>query len=122
MKIRKQSAMATLEGIEGEIQKLNDEIGKLETERQSAMTERLQISLGDQITAKTGLLAIEKQRLLHMEQQGKSSRVPILPNLLDVILCPISFDVSSSPIQVRRLLKVRSDGYYCNVDVQCSNK
>ena len=29
------------------------------------------------------------------------------PNLLDVILCPFSFDISSSPMQVRRLLKVR---------------
>ena len=55
--------MATLEGIEGEIQ----------TERLSEMTDEMKISLDAKITAKTGLLTTkENQRLLFLEQQGKS--------------------------------------------------
>ena len=99
--------MSTRVEIEGEIRKLIDAIEGLETERRSATIDKDErISIDGKITAKTGLLAIEKQRLLHMEQQGKSSRVPILPNLLDVILCPFSFDISFSPIQVRQSRKV----------------
>ena len=73
--------MPTLEEIEGEIRKLNDEIGKLETERQSAMTDReLKISLDAKITAKQNTLNIKEQRLLALEQQGKSSRISIVPS------------------------------------------
>ena len=67
------------EVIEEDIRKLNDTIGELQTERRSAMTEELKISLGAQITAmqnsitaKTELLTIiEKQRLFFLEQQSK---------------------------------------------------
>jgi hypothetical protein len=73
--------MSTLERIEGEIQKLNDEIGRLETERLSEMTDEMKISIDAKITAKTGLLTTkENQRLLFLEQQGKSSRVSIIPS------------------------------------------
>ena len=112
--------MATREDIEGEIRKLNDKIGKLETERLSAKTDEMKISLGAEITAMTGLLNTKEQRLLQLEQQGKVLQVfplMLLPNLLDVILCPISFDIFSSLIQVRRLLKVRSDGDSLDVDI-----
>ena len=72
--------MPTREEIEGEIRKLNDEIGKLKTEQQSAMTDEMKISLGAEITATRNTLNIEKQRLLHLEQQGKSSRISIVPS------------------------------------------
>ena len=58
--------------IEEDIRKLNDTIGELQTERQSAKTDERKISLGAQITAKTELLTIiEKQRLFFLEQQSK---------------------------------------------------
>ena len=101
----------------GEIRKLNVAIEELETERRLATTEGLKISLGAQISAKTGLLTIEKQRLLHLEQQGEIHHIfPLsFPNILDLILCPFSFDISSSPIQVRQRRKVRGYGYYWNI-------
>ena len=116
--------MTTREEIEGEIRKLNDEIGKLESERQSAKTEGLRISLGDQITATRNTLNIKEQRLLVLEQQGKFHHIfPLLfPNPLDVTHCPITLEISSSPILVMQIRKVRVDGYYCSVVVQCSRK
>jgi hypothetical protein len=74
--------MSTLERIEGEIRKLTDEIRELKTDRQSAMNDKqLKISLGAEITAMIGLLTTkENQRLLFLEQQGKSSRVSIIPS------------------------------------------
>ena len=116
--------MTTREEIEGEIRKLNDEIGKLESERQSAKTEGLRISLGDQITATRNTLNIEKQRLFALEPQGKFHHIFPLshPNLLDITHCPITLDISSSPILVMQIRKVRVDGYYCSVVVQCSRK
>ena len=58
--------------LKGEIRKLNDTIGEIETERQSAMTDReLKISHGAKITAMSGLLTVLKQRLLFLEQQSK---------------------------------------------------
>ena len=72
--------MATREEIEGEIRKLNDEIGKLETERRLATTDEKEISLDAKITATRNTLNIEKQRLFHLEQQGKSSRISIVPS------------------------------------------
>ena len=92
--------MATREEILEDIRKLNDAIGGLETDQRSAKSEALKISLGAQITAKQETLTVEKQRLLHLEQQGQSRhRFPLpFPNLLDVILCPNLFDISSFTI------------------------
>ena len=101
--------MATRKDIEGEIRKLNDKIGKLETERQSATNDReLKISLGAEITAMQNTLNIEKQRLFALEQQGKFHHIfPLLfPNPLDVTHCPITLDISSSPILVMQIRKV----------------
>ena len=90
--------MATQEEIE-EIRKLNIAIEGLETERRSAKTERLQISLGDQITAKQNSLTAKENRLtaLITSQQGtiashisivlsQSSRCNPLPNLFRHLL------------------------------------
>ena len=66
-------AMATREEILEEIRKLNDAIVGLETDHRSANSEALKISIDGKITAKTGLLTIEKQRLHSLEQQGKNS-------------------------------------------------
>ena len=86
-----------IEKIEGEIRKLNDEIGKLETERQSAMADRdTKISLGDQITATRNTLNIKEQRLFNLEQQGKSSRISIVPSQSS--RCnPLPKPISTSP-------------------------
>ena len=47
--------------------------------------------------------------------------VPLsFPNLLDVIFCPISRDISSSPIQVQQVLKVRHGGSCRDVDSRCA--
>jgi hypothetical protein len=121
--------MATPEELKGEIKeeirKLNGEIETLESERKQAVNDRdFKISIGAQITAKTALLTVEKQRLLVLEQQGKFHHIfPLsFPNLLDVTHCPITLDISSSPILVMQIRKVRVDGYYCSVVVQCSRK
>ena len=109
--------MAMQEEIEREIRELKEAILEIETERRSAKTEGLQISLDAKITAKQNSLNIEKQRLLQLEQQGKFHHIfPLLfPNPLDVTLCPITLDISSSPILVMQIRKVRVDGYYCSV-------
>ena len=89
--------MATREEILEDIRKLNDAIGGLETDQRSAKSEALKISLGAQITAKQETLTVEKQRLLHLEQQGEihlifplrfsqSSRYNPLPNLFRHLL------------------------------------
>ena len=111
--------MATREEILEEIRESKGEILGLETEQRLAKSEALKIAIGAQITAKQETLTVEKQRLLHLEQQSKfHCTFPLsFPNLLDVILCPISFDISSSPIQVRQLRKVRGDGYSWNVNI-----
>ena len=116
--------MTTREEIEGEIRKLNGEIETLESERRTAKTEGLRISLDARITAKTALLTAKENRLLFLEQQGKFHHIfPLsFPNLLDVTHCPITLDISSSPILVMQIRKVRVDGYYCSVVVQCSRK
>ena len=108
--------MTTREEIEGDIRELKGEIRQLNTEigvlvdHRSTANEELKVSLGAAIsdktalmTAKTGLLAIKEQRLLFLDQQGEIHHIfPFpFPDRLDVILCPFSFDISSSPIQVR---------------------
>ena len=110
--------------VEGAIKILNDEIKILESDQRTAKTDEMKISLGGQITAKIGLLTVEKQRLLQLEQQGKFHHIfPLLfPHPLDVTHCPITLDISSSPILVMQIRKVRVDGYYCSVVVQCSRK
>ena len=88
--------MATPEEIKelkGEIRKLNGEIDDLESERRSAKTDELKISLGAHITAIRNQITAKEQRLLFLEQQGKFHHIFLLflPNLLDVILCPNLF-------------------------------
>ena len=106
--------MSTREEIEGDIRELKGEILGLETEQRLAKSEALKIAFGAQITAKQETLTVEKQRLLFFDQQGNFLFTYFhcpFPNPLDVIHCPISFDISSSPIQVRQRRKVRCDGY-----------
>ena len=108
--------MTTREEFEREIRKLNGEIETLESERRSAKTDEMKISLDARITAKTALLTAKENRLLFLEQQGKFHHIfPLsFPNLLDVTHCPITLDISSSPILVMQIRKVRVDGYYCS--------
>ena len=109
--------MATPEEIlelKGEIRKLSVAIEGLETLSKDTTDKNEKKDLRDEISLKTKLL-ITKQETLNLylrNQQGKFLHIfPLpFPNLLDVILCPLSFDISSSSIQVWRLLKVRSDG------------
>ena len=111
--------------LEEEIRKLNVFIEELERDLLSPTIEATEknntINL---ITAKTALLTAKENRLLFLEQQGKFHHIfPLLfPNLLDVTNCPITLDISSSPILVIQIRKVRVDGYYCSVVVQCSRK
>ncbi len=103
--------MTTREEILEEIRKLNGVIEGLESDLLSPTIDANErTAMRNQITAIRNEIAIEKQRLHSLEQQGKFLHVfPLpVPNLLDVILCPISFDISSSLIQFRR--KVRGDG------------
>ena len=72
--------MATREEILEEIRESKGEILGLETEQRLAKSEALKIAIGAQITAKQETLTVEKQRLLHLEQQGKSSRISIVPS------------------------------------------
>ena len=60
------------EVIEEDIRKLNDTIGELQTERRSAMTEGLKISLGDQITAMQNSITAKTELLTALinSQQG----------------------------------------------------
>ena len=124
--------MATPEGLKGEIteeiRKLSVAIDGYETELRSAVSEVTKNILMELITATRNTLNIEKQRLFALEQQGKFHHIfPLsFPNLLDVTHCPITLDISSSPILVMQIRKVRvdgyCDGYYCGVVVQCSRK
>ena len=106
--------------LKGEIKRLDTAVGRLETEigelenkQQLTPTDS---SLAVKISEKTALLTAKqnsltaKQETLNMylkSQQSKSHHIfPLcFSNLLDVILCPISFDISSSPIQVWRLVR-----------------
>ena len=116
--------MTTREEILEEIRKLNDAIVGLETERRSATSEAMKISLGTEITAIRNQITSENNKLtaLITSQQGKfHHRFPLyFPDLLDVIICPNLFDISSNPIQVRRILKVRGDVPGWNVDFYAS--
>ena len=60
------------EVIEEDIRKLNDTIGELQTERRSAMTEELKISLGAQITAMQNSITAKTELLTALinSQQG----------------------------------------------------
>ena len=89
--------MATREEILEEIRESKGEILGLETEQRLAKSEALKIAFGAQITAKQETLTVEKQRLLHLEQQGnfsshisivlsQSSRCNPLPNLFRHLL------------------------------------
>ena len=111
--------------VEEEIRILNASIARLESDLSSPTIDATEKNnTMNLITAKTGLLTVEKQRLYLLEQQGKFHHIfPLLfPNLLDVTNCPITLDISSSPILVIQIRKVRVDGYYCSVVVQCSRK
>ena len=93
--------MATREEILEEIRKLDVAIAGLQSDLRSptidATTRNTTMNL---IASTIGLLTVEKQRLLFFDQQGEIHLTfPLfVPNLLDVILCPISFDVSSFTI------------------------
>ena len=66
--------MTTLEEIlHGDIRKLNLAIEGLETQLKETSDKDVKLSIDAKITAKTGLLTIEKQRLLFLEQQGNFS-------------------------------------------------
>ena len=60
------------EVIEEDIRKLNDTIGELQTERRSAMTEGLKISLGAQIIAMQNSITAKQETLTALinSQQG----------------------------------------------------
>ena len=116
--------MATQEEIQelkGEIRTKGVYIEELKTQWKETKDKDEKKYFGDQIFAETGLLTAKQNTLtaLITSQQGKFHHIfPLpFPNLLDVILCPISFDISSNPIQVLRLLKVRGDGLCRDEDV-----
>ena len=77
------------------------------------------VAIRNQITSENNKLTA-----LIKSQQGKFHHIfPLLfPHPLDVTHCPITLDISSSPILVMQIRKVRVDGYYCSVVVQCSRK
>jgi hypothetical protein len=107
--------MATREEILEKIGRLEGEIREIETERRLATTDKDErISLDAKITAIRNEITAKENRLtaLITSQQGNfSSHISIvLSQSSRCNLCPISFDISSSSIQVRRLLKVRCDG------------
>ena len=64
--------MTTREEIIEDIRKLNDTIGELQTERRSAMTEELKVSLGAQITAMQNSITAKQGTLTALinSQQG----------------------------------------------------
>ena len=64
--------MTTQKEVIEDIRKLNDTIGELQTERRSAMTEGLKISLGAQITAMQNSITAKTELLTALinSQQG----------------------------------------------------
>ena len=64
--------MTTQKEVIEDIRKLNDTIGELQTERRSAMTEELKISLGAQITAMQNSITAKQETLTALinSQQG----------------------------------------------------
>ena len=70
------------------------------------------VAIRNQITSENNKLTA-----LIKSQQGKFHHIfPLLfPHPLDVTHCPITLDISSSPILVMQIRKVRVDGYYCSV-------
>ena len=97
---------------------MNDQIEGLETSNEENRND-------SKIEVKSKLLTAKQEtlNLFLKSQQGDPHIFPLsLLNLFDVTLCPITLDISSSPILVMQIRKVRVDGYYCSVVVQCSRK
>ena len=96
-----------MESVADKIVRLDTEIQALGVLQLSAVTEALKISYGAQITAKTELLTT-----LIKAQQGKFASpisVVLSYSYRSHIFCPLSFDISSLPIQCRHRRKVRGD-------------
>ena len=98
----------------GEIRELKGEIRELETQSKETTDEELKKRNDTKISDKTKLLIAKQETLtaLITSQQGNFLFTYFhcpFPNPLDVIHCPIFFDISSSPIQVRQSRKVRGD-------------
>jgi hypothetical protein len=98
--------------LEEEIRKLNVFIEELERDlRSPGIDATTRNTIMNLITAKQETLTAKENRLLFLEQQGKFHHIfPLLfPNPLDVTHCPITLDISSSPILVMQIRKVRVD-------------
>ena len=72
--------MAMREAIEREIQELKGEISELKTQSMETTDREEKLLLLGLLTSKQNALNIEKQTLLQFEQQGKSSRISIIPS------------------------------------------
>ena len=116
-----------------EIRKLSVVIKELETQlNETADNEEkrylraLLIAKQDEKLSLHALLTAKQETLTALinSQQGKFHHIFPLSflNPLDVTHCPVTLDISSSPILVMQIRKVRVDGYYCSVVVQCSRK
>jgi hypothetical protein len=97
------------------INKLQAQIEVLGEKQNSAASEALKLNYGEQIT--------EKQKTLNIyltSQQGKFSSpisVVLSHSYRSHIFAHSLFDISSSPIQVRQVRKVRGDGDSWNVEL-----
>ena len=96
--------MASQEGILAEIRELTVGIQELETQSKKTSDEDLKKRNDTKISDKTKLLIAKQETLTALinSQQGKFHHIfPLLfPNPLDVTLCPMTLDISSSPILV----------------------
>ena len=94
-----------------------DEIEELKNKIRDHELELLTVNdSGERIAIREQISACRKD-ITALRQQGESHHTfPLsFPNRLDVILCPIYFDISSSPIQVRQRRKVKGDEPSWNV-------
>ena len=84
---------------------MNDQIEGLETSNEENRND-------SKIEVKSKLLTAKQEtlNLFLKSQQGDPHIFPLsLLNLFDVTLCPITLDISSSPILVMQIRKVRDD-------------
>ena len=90
--------------MDDEINQAKAEIQRLKTlERSEGRSKELDSRIASETALLTALITAQQSKFHHI--------FPLpLPNLLEVIIFPNLFDISSSPIQVWRLLKVRGGG------------
>ena len=106
-----------------------DNITRLETELEEVKGKRDELKPTDPYYAQQKLAyteeitAKEKRWLFLMEQKGKFATHFLcpFPFLSITYFCPLSFDISSSPIQWRQTRKVRGDGLCRDVNYRCTD-